>query len=264
MALFKKCGMSVGGPCAALTTFISVCLRLEAEPNPFAEHTMTDDKPKSHLVVLAGLILAAIASLAVVSFAPTKAKAQTVSTYVGGMGGYSFANTALSTGGATIVDGLGSKGFAGGIFGGVDLNLTNSPFFVGAFGDFKWQHVDFSVPAAPFSARLGDAWTVGGRIGMTTGKLKPYVLLGYTQADTSSSIAGLSMPKLKGLAYGAGFDYMLANNLAVGVEARINRYDSATIAGTGLDMQTDQLAVMARLSLQFGAMPSPVAIPPLK
>lgn len=226
---------------------------------------MTDDKPRSHLVVLAGLILAAIASLAVVSFAPTKAKAQTpLQVYAGVHGGYSMMSTEVSSPLAPgfSIDGLGSKGLVGGLHAGVDTGFPGSIWFAGIFGDYTWQKVDFSInPLA--TARLGDSWTVGGRAGITSGKSKYYGLVGYTQAE-SSITGGMAMPVFKGVTYGVGTSYNLANNLVASLEARMTHFQSATVVGTPIDLQPDQLSVRFGLSLQLGNMPSPVATPPLK
>lgn len=218
---------------------------------------------RTFVSILVALILGALFSGFLAVTAPIKARAQTVATYVGVHAGYGIATTELGVSGLGSLDGIGQKGLIGGIHGGVDVFLPGSTIFVGAFGSYDWQHLDtkLSAPTIPFSAsaRIGDAWTVGGRVGLQHGKVKPYLMLGYTQAETSISVPGIAMPTLKGLTYGGGLDYALANNLAVGAEARWTRFDAAQIDTSPINMKPEELSVMMRLSLSFG---NPVANSP--
>lgn len=219
----------------------------------------TPRKPFRYMLV--GLVMAAALAAALALLVPTKARAQGIQLYGGVQAGYSIANTEVSSPLAPgfSIDGLGSKGMIGGVHGGVDMQMPSSIWFVGVFGDYTWQRVDFSInPVA--TARLGDSWTIGGRAGFVSGKSKYYGLLGYTQAESSLNIAGVTMPTFKGLTYGAGVSYALANNLALGLEARYTHFDSANVMNV-VDLQPDQLSVMARLSFQFGGMSTPANVP---
>ncbi len=219
-----------------------------------------------HLTISALTTLALVAL--VMAYTTSKARAQTVSTYVGLHAGYSVASTELAA--PTIIpglalDGVGSKGLVGGVHGGVDVFFSGSPWFIGAWAAYDWSHVDakLTTPGGSASARLGDAWSIGGRLGLAAGKVSPYVLLGYKQQETSLSISGVDMPTLKGIVYGAGADYALANNLKVGAQAAITKFDAADIAATGLTMKPEALEVTLRASLSFGG-PVATSAAPLK
>lgn len=240
---------------------------------------MTSDKhSKSPLILLGALVLAAIAALTIAA-TTTKARAQTPLQIYGGVNaGYGFANTdATVSSGATsaAIEGLGAQGKMYGLHAGVDMGLPNSAWFVGAFGDFNWQDVDFSagIPGvAGIKAKLGDSWTVGSRVGLASGKTKYYGLLGYTQTDFSVSPTGFAIPptiklpsNFTGITYGVGVSHSLANNLALGVEARYTHYNSAAIDLGALpltaSLQPDALSIMAKLSIQLGNAPAPAAAP---
>lgn len=223
---------------------------------------------KSPFVVLSTLILAALAAL-VIAATTSKARAQTVSTYAGLHAGYSIATTELAA--PTIIpglalDGIGSKGLVGGVHGGVDVFFSGSPWFIGAWAAYDWSKVDakLSTPFGSASARLGDAWSIGGRLGLAAGKVSPYVLMGYKQQETSLSISGVEMPTLKGLVYGAGADYALAQNLKVGAQATITKFDAADIMSSGITMKPEALEVTLRASLSFGGPTIPATAAPLK
>lgn len=218
---------------------------------------------KSHLIVLAGLILAAVAALSIVLFSPTRARAQSaLQAYAGVHGGYSMMNTEVSSPLAPgfSIDGLGSKGFGGGIHGGVDVALPSSIFFVGVFADYTWQKVDFSInPIA--TARLGDAYTVGFRGGIAPGKSKFYGLIGYKHAESSINVAGVDMPSFHGMTYGAGTSYNVAPNVSVGGEVLYTHYQSASVMGV-VNLQPDQLEVRAFVNFQLGNLTNPLALAP--
>lgn len=216
---------------------------------------------QAFLAVFTGLIVASIVC-GVIAF-PTKARAQTVSTYVGLHAGYGMSSTELSDG-VSSINGIGAKGLMGGVHGGVDMYLPSSMWFIGVWGAYDFSKMDakLSTPFGSASARLGDAWSVGGRVGLSKDKMKPYVLLGYKQAETSVSGLGVvPMPTLKGLVYGVGLDYSLANNLSVGAQATMTKFDAADIGATGIAMKPEALELTLRLNLQIGAPVATTAAP---
>jgi len=215
-----------------------------------------------HLTASAITIMAVFALLMAVS--TSKVRAQTVSAYAGVHAGYNISSTELAVPGVAL-DGIGSKGLVGGFHGGVDVFFPGSPWFVGAWGAYDFSKIDakLAAPGGSVSARLGDAWSIGGRLGLAAGKVSPYVLLGYKQQETSLSLPGVAMPTLKGLVYGAGADYALANNLKVGAQATLTKFDAADISGTGLAMRPEALEVTLRASLSFGG-PVATSSTPLK
>jgi opacity protein-like surface antigen len=208
--------------------------------------------------VFALLVTMAAAAAAMAFVVPTKARAQGLQTYFGVNGGYSHAFGSLSdpsTPGFAL-DGLGFKGFSGGVHGGVDMQLPASMFFVGVFGGYTWQKVDFAInPIA--TARLGDAYTAGVRTGFKSGKSKYFVGMGYAHAEMTSNISGLDLPSLHGLAYTAGTTYEIAPNLLLGGEVTYTHFNKASVMGLA-DLQVDQLAVKATLSIQLGTLANPV------
>lgn len=214
--------------------------------------------------VFALLITMAAAAAAMAFALPTKARAQGLQTYFGVHGGYSHAIAALSdpANSGNSIDGLGMKGFVGGVHGGVDMQLPSSIFFVGAFGNYTWQRVDFTInPIA--SIRLGDAYTGGLRTGFKLGKSKYYVGMGYTHAELSSNIDGLTLPSLHGLTYKAGTSYEIAPNLLLGAELGYTHFNNAVVMDA-VNVKADQLTFMATMSLQLGTMANPVLPAPLK
>lgn len=143
-----------------------------------AEREMFQIKGRSAYMTVTALVTLAALSL-FMAITTSKARAQTVSAYAGLHAGYSIASTELAFAGLAL-DGVGSKGLVGGVHGGVDVFFAGSPWFIGGWAAYDWSHVDakLSSPFGSASARLGDAWSIGGRLGLASGKVSPYVLLG--------------------------------------------------------------------------------------
>lgn len=178
--------------------------------------------------------------------------------HVGIQGGYSMADVDVSAGPLNI-DGLGAQGFVGGVHGGCDYKIANTIIVIGAFGDYNWQNVEFNAGVGPFkaSASLGNSWTVGGRAGVTFGNALPYVLVGYTQADTSVTFLGNSLASsdLNGWTYGGGVEFMLTPSVSMAAEYRFTRFGSENVFGGApiLASQTDQQTAMLRLNIHLNA-----------
>ena len=187
--------------------------------------------------------------------------------YFGVHGGKSFAKSDLSAdlapGFPLEINGISSDGFIAGVHGGFDVALAKGAGwtpFGGLWASYGFQNTEFDASLSPLtvSASLGDTWAFGGRLGMMNGGIKIYGLAGYRQTDLDLAIADLLDQKLKGWDAGLGVEFPIAANLNFGLEGVWTKFDkeefvSAAGGPTGLFHQTDQLSIMARLSLQFGA-----------
>lgn len=176
--------------------------------------------------------------------------------HIGVQGGVSFANTEVSAGGLGI-DGLGAEGSFAGIHVGLDYQLPGSAVVLGVFGDYSWQKVEFSVTPALLNASLEETYTIGARAGVVVGNAMPYLLVGYTSAETAASFLGTSVssPTLTGWTAGGGIEFDVAPNVMLALEARYTRFDTETVASV-IALDTDQLSAMARLSYRFNMGPA--------
>lgn len=229
------------------------------------DHTSVDGGTPSSLFrfVFAFMVTFAAFAAGMAFLLPTKARAQNIQAYAGVHGGYSQA--VMSAADASVpgvsIEGLGMRGFAGGVHGGLDMQLPSSMFFVGAFADYTWQKVDFTInPIA--TVRLGDSYTGGLRTGFKLAKTKYYAGIGYTHAELTSNIPSAVLPSLHGLTYKVGTSYELAPNLLLGAEAQYTHFNNATMDTTSL--KADQVSFMATMSIQLGSLASPVLPAPLK
>ena len=187
--------------------------------------------------------------------------------YFGVHGGKSFAKSDLSAdlapGFPLEINGVSMDGLVAGAHGGFDVTLTKGAGwtpFGGLWASYSFQNTEFDAKLGTtvISATMGDSWAFGGRIGMQNGGIKVYALAGYRQTDLDLAIADLLDQKLKGWDAGLGVQFPIAANLNLGLEGIWTKFDkeefiSAAGGPTGLFHQTDQLSLMARLSLQFGA-----------
>lgn len=172
--------------------------------------------------------------------------------HIGIHGGMSMANTELSAGGLSI-DGLGSEGMVAGIHVGADYQLPGSAIVVGAFADYNWQDVEFSITPV-LSASLKESYTLGARAGVVVGSAMPYLLVGYTSAETSAEFGGASVadtPTLTGWTWGGGIEFDVAPNIVLAGEYRFTKFDTETIGGF-VNLDTDQQTFLARISYRFG------------
>lgn len=170
--------------------------------------------------------------------------------YVGLHGGMGFANTELNLGGGSI-DGLGADGLIGGVQAGFDWQLPGSPIIVGAFGEYTWSDVEFSINPGIFSVGIDERWSVGGKAGVALDKVMPYVIGGYTEAKTSGSAGGTSFsgPDLKGWFGGGGIEFTVAKNVSLAAEYRYIQWDTVNL-GPGVSLDPDEHQVTARLNLR--------------
>jgi outer membrane immunogenic protein len=194
--------------------------------------------------------------------------------YGGGAVGYSAALTdtsldATGLGAIASIDSLGMDGGSVTALAGCDLQISNSPFVVGVWGDHSWSEADFSVsllgaPGALLETGVDTSWAVGARVGyvVVPGALL-YVKGGYTQAelnDISFPALGpgapvLSVPTLDGYVLGGGGEVQLGNGLALQLDYSYADYEKADIAlapGLSLGLDTDIQTARVGLLYRFG------------
>lgn len=217
---------------------------------------------------------AAVAAACAMVFATfAKADGPTPVVYFGAHGGKSFASTELTVDGVPglSLDGIGSKGYVGGIHGGADLLLSQrdglNPF-VGVFGGYSWQNTEANLTLGPgvgLSMSLGDSYYGGARLGLaSSGGVKGYGLIAYRHTDLGFSsplpIPAIGPSSVKGWDIGAGIEMPVAKHMSFGIEGIWTKYDTAdvTIAGTPtpLNLDIDALTVMGRFNITFGGVQS--------
>jgi outer membrane immunogenic protein len=195
--------------------------------------------------------------------------------YGGGAVGYSAALTDTSVdatgfGALASIDSLGADGGSITALAGCDLQIANSPFVVGVWGDHSWSDAQFSVSVPVLAAGnlvetgVDTTWAVGGRLGyvFVPGAMA-YVLGGYTQAeldDISFPAAGpgapvLSVPTLDGYVLGGGAEISVGNGLYLQAQYTYADYEKADIAlapGLSLGLDTDIQTARVGLLYRFG------------
>lgn len=215
-------------------------------------------------------LLGAVAAVLLLAV-PASAGERLTSCYVGGGAAYSIAVTEASAnvpglGAVASVDGLSADGW--GLFGtlGCDYKFQGN-FFVGAFGDFTWDDdttfdVNSSLATSPVAQlTLEHRWTLGARFGH---EFKPgavgYVLVGYTQAETSSLSSpalavSYAMPDLEGYVLGAGTEILVRDNVYWTAEYTYSDFGDESInlgfAGATLDLETKLHAVKTGVKYRF-------------
>lgn len=173
--------------------------------------------------------------------------------YVGAHAGPAATSTEVGiVGGGFSLDGLSAKGLgAGGAHAGCDGQFGG--VVVGVRGEYAWLDQEFNVGPGFFKASFDNAWTALARVGVPVagGRALPYVLAGYTRAETSWSIPGVAMPDFHGLVLGGGIEVSLAANVSLGLEGRWTKYQSETISGTPITLEPEQVSALATLNLRF-------------
>lgn len=178
--------------------------------------------------------------------------------HVGAQIGSSLASAAISLPSVPAsVDGLGARSRQPdfGLAAGCDFKVANSPFMVGAFGDYVWKDTAFSVGAGPltFSGALGNQWTIGARAGYVLPSATPYLLVGYTRADMTYSIPIAGAPAtMSGWTGGGGIEVPLNKLTSVAVEARYTRFQEQDLVAGLATIRADQLSAMVRLNINIG------------
>jgi outer membrane immunogenic protein len=222
------------------------------------------------------LVLLAAAALALAWFYLSAARAEAGSftgCYGGGAVGYSAALSDTSidaTGFGTLasIDSLAASGGQVTALAGCDLQVGNTPFVLGVWGDHSWSQAEFSVnvfgaPGALVETGVDTSWAVGARVGYVVlpGALI-YVKGGYAQAeldDISFPAFGpgapvLSVPTLDGYVLGGGGEVQLGRGFALQLDYSYADYEQADIAlapglslGLDVDVQTARVGLIYRL-----------------
>lgn len=177
--------------------------------------------------------------------------------YVSGYYGYGSADAALSIG-AFGIDGFALTGQIGGVDIGGDWQVPGSFLVLGARGGYQWGNQEFTVSPALLTVGIDQGWHADARIGAGFGTAMPYVFVGRTVMQTSTSIVGFASPDLKGWRYGAGIEFRLpkidtgtAFTPTLSLEAIYTDYETLNLGGP-VNLNVTDLAAVARLNLKFG------------
>lgn len=177
--------------------------------------------------------------------------------YLGVHGGMDNSSSELGLGGPGGIglDGISTNGMSYGFHGGVDYQLPGTMIVLGVGGDYSWSDSEFKVtigPATLLTAGFDESWAIYGRVGLDMGRVMPYVLAGYTEADVSAAIPLIPGAKagttIDGWLIGGGLEMRIAMGLILGAEYRYSMFDTLTIGGPGgLKLDTDRHELRATL-----------------
>lgn len=183
--------------------------------------------------------------------------AQGVSVHIGAQTGSGMSSTSISDGTGTL-DGLSARSRSPdfGLHAGIDFKVANSPFLVGAFGEYMWRDTSFKIEPG-FSVSFGNVWTLGARAGyVLNGGMMPYILAGYRQTELGLP-AGVPLDsKLKGWMLGGGLEIPLAKQVTLSAEGRWTKYDKVDLTPVALPLagvtaKTDELSGVLRLNVNL-------------
>lgn len=181
-------------------------------------------------------------------FAPAKASTWT-GCYVGGSAGLATTSTEIGIGPFSL-DGVASHG--GKVAGvlGCDMKLSTSPVVLGVFGEYGTANNEFTVNPGLFSAKFGNYYGVGARVGYSLNGAMPYLLAAWMHSDVTWSAGSSILPSsFAGYAYGLGIEIPVSRNLSWGVEGRSTHFQAENVGPVSI--QPTELSVMATLRLRF-------------
>jgi outer membrane immunogenic protein len=176
--------------------------------------------------------------------------------WVGVFGGMDNSSSDLGLGGPGGIglDGISTKGMSYGGTIGVDYQLPGTVLVIGIGGDYSFSDSEFKVtfgPATMLTAGFDESWSIYGRVGLDMGRVMPYLLAGYTEADVSVSVplgpfkAGTT---IDGWVVGGGIEMRIVGGVTIGAEYKYSMFDTLTIGGPGgLTIDTDRHEMRATL-----------------
>lgn len=226
------------------------------------------------LFLLGSLVLAAPA--AAQTTIPAKAYGPVwTGFYVGGaFGGGALVNKVnTSGGGASLgVDGLGSSGVLGSIYGGVDYQMLPKAI-IGALAEASWSGFQSSASAqvpgagAVANTSTGLGWSLLGRAGLLANpSTLLYLVGGYTGQNVYTSgtaVAGAAVASFSrsdtvhGWTVGPGFESMLTGGWSAKLEYRYSQFGATTPSGTAINVSPSTQAIRAGLTYRFGGLTAP-------
>lgn len=196
--------------------------------------------------------------------------------YVGAaFGGGALVNKVNTGGGASLgLDGLGSSGVLGSIYGGVDYQVLPKAI-IGALAEASWSGFQSSATAqlpgaaATANTSAGLGWSLLGRAGLLANpSTLLYLVGGYTGQNISTSgtaVAGGAVASFSrndtvhGWTVGPGFETMLTGGWSAKLEYRYSQFGSTTPSGTAINVTPSTQAVRAGLTYRFGGLTSAAA-----
>ncbi|MDP1908625.1 MAG: outer membrane beta-barrel protein, partial [Hyphomicrobium sp.] len=191
--------------------------------------------------------------------------------YVGAaFGGGALVNKVNTSGGASLgLDGLGSSGVLGSIYGGVDYQVLPKAI-IGALAEASWSGFQSSASAqlpgagATANTSAGLGWSLLGRAGLLANpSTLLYLVGGYTGQNISTSgtaVAGGAVASFSrndtvhGWTIGPGFETMLTGGWSAKLEYRYSQFGSTTPSGTAINVTPSTQAVRAGLTYRFGGL----------
>jgi len=127
-----------------------------------------------------------------------------------------------------------------GIFGDYTFGDLDNDHWLGGYSEHGKQYIfdDSWFEPAHLSTKIGNNWSIGGRIGLVRENTLWYAFAGYSQADfdwklvsyfDGESFGGGSGSKtLKGYFLGLGVEHQLFQNVSLKLEYRYTNYDKVT------------------------------------
>lgn len=169
--------------------------------------------------------------------------------------GYGAANGEL-TAGVLGIDGFSATGQVGGADIGARVQIPGTYLVPGIRAGYTWSNQEFTVSPGLFSAGIDKGWHADALLGAGFGTAMPYIGIGRSVMQTSTSIASFASPDLKGWRYIAGIEFRLPKletsfvTPTVALEAVYTDNDAINLGGS-TNLNVTDLAVMGRLNFQL-------------